>query len=205
MIKKYNLVEKTKEEAINELEKQTGKKIEDFYYKDYEIEIGTILKKKKHTVEAVSKEEVIKFIKDFFNHLAYFSNINIKSEVKEKDEIISVILVSNNNPVLIGKDGKNLNAIQTILRTSLTNQTNQNIKVNVDAANYKNKKLKYLERDIKNIIKEIQNTKESATLDPMNSFERRFVHSIVSEYENLSSESSGAGKERKITIKYEEK
>ncbi len=202
MINKYEVVEKTKEDALEELKIITEKELNELYFSEQEVESGSIIKKKKYKINAVKKEEVIEYIKNYFNHLSYFSNINIKSEVRENEDIISVILVSNNNPVLIGKDGKNLNSIQMMLRTALTNQTGQNIKINIDAANYKNKKLKYLERDIKNIIREIKSTKEDATLDPMNSFERRFVHNLVSEHEDLMSESTGAGKERKITIKY---
>ena len=56
----------------------------------------------------------------------------------------------------------------------------------------------------KKIINEVQSTKITAALDPMNSYERRFVHNLVSEYKNLTTESIGEGRDRRVTIKYKE-
>ena len=58
--------------------------------------------------------------------------------------------------------------------------------------------------DFSKIIKEVKSTKITAALDPMNSYERRFVHNLVSEYKNLTTESIGEGRDRRVTIKYKE-
>ena len=78
------------------------------------------------------------------------------------------------------------------------------IKVNLDISNYKVKKLKNLESDVREIAKDVLNTKLDASLDPMNSYERRYIHSIINEYKNLKTESVGEGQERHIVIKYVE-
>ena len=64
----------------------------------------------------------------------------------------------------------------------------------------------YVSGDItkEQFIKEVQSTKITAALDPMNSYERRFVHNLVSEYKNLTTESIGEGRDRRVTIKYKE-
>lgn len=202
MINKYNVIEKTKEDAENKILEQTETTLENLYVKVNKIETGSLIKKTKYEMEAIKKEDVKNYIKDYFNHLSYFSNIQIKSEIRESEDLYSILLMSNNNPILIGKEGRNLNSIQLLLRNSLQAQTGFNIKVNVDASNYKSKKLKYLERDIKKIIDDVLKTKEDVKLDPMNSYERRFIHNLVSNHENLKSESEGTGKERRVTIKY---
>ena len=65
--------------------------------------------------------------------------------------------------------------------------------------------MKNIEREVKQIAKEVQESKLDASLDPMNSYERRLVHNIINEYPDLSTESFGEGKDRHVVIKYVEK
>ena len=78
------------------------------------------------------------------------------------------------------------------------------IKVNLDASSYKKKKEEYFEREIKKIAKEVLNTKIDVKLDPMNSYNRRIVHNIVSKFKNLETESVGEEPNRYTIIKYKE-
>ena len=55
-------------------------------------------------------------------------NIGIKSEINISDDIIKVLLISENNPILIGSNGKNIEALQTLIRNSVRNQTGLDIK-----------------------------------------------------------------------------
>ena len=87
-----------------------------------------------------------------------------------------MILVSNNNPILIGKEGKNIEALQILLRNTIKNQTGIDIKINVDASNYKKKKEENFEKEIKKVIKEVLESHIEVKLDPMNSYNRRIVH-----------------------------
>ena len=99
------------------------------------------------------------------------------------EDILNVVLVSNNNSILIGKNGKNMTSLQYLLRQAINNDTFLNIKVNIDVANYKAKKINNLEYQVKKIAKEVLNTKIEAKLDPMNSYERRVVHNVVNNFE----------------------
>ena len=97
-----------------------------------------------------------------------------------------------------------MNAIQVILRTIIKRMTNNKVKINIDASNYKAKKIENLENEIKKIIGEILETKVDVKLDPMNSYERMIVHNYVNDYENLKTESIGEEPNRYIVIKYRE-
>lgn len=153
-------------------------------------------------VDAIKKEDVIEYIKEYINQIAKSMQIDINLEIRETDEIFNVVMVSNNNPILIGKEGRTLNSIQLLLRQSITNMTGFNIKINLDASNYRAKKIKYFEYDIKNIVREVQKSKLDIKLDPMNSYQRRIVHSLVSNYENIETESIGEEPNRYVVIKY---
>ena len=66
------------------------------------------------------------------------------------------------------------------------------------------KNQKRLEKLAKTIAKEVQKTKIDVKLDPMNSYERRIIHTVLSEYKNISTESVGEEPNRAIVIKYVE-
>jgi len=159
----------------------------------------------KYNIEVVKKEEVKKFINDYLTKVTEEMGVSTKIEITEEDDVFTVKMFSNNNSILIGKDGKTLSSLQYLLRQTLSNQIKFNIKVNLDASNYKEKKEKYFEKDIKNIISDVMVNKDEIKLDPMNSYKRRIVHKIASEYYNIETESFGEEPERYIIIRYVDK
>lgn len=195
---------KTKEEALEIILNKTGLSQDDFFLKSEFIE-GKLFKSSKYIVSALKKDDVKKYISEYIKNLSNLLNIDITSEVLYNGESFNVTLVSDNNSILIGKEGKTLNAIQVILRQAIKQQAGISLKVSVDVGNYKLKKIKNIEREVKQIAKEVQQSKLDATLDPMNSYERRLVHNIINEYPNLETESFGEGKDRHVVIRYVEK
>lgn len=164
--------------------------------------INNIDNEEKYTIEVVKKEDIIEYIKSYLKNICKKMNLDLNLEIREEENIFSVTMVSNNNPILIGKDGKNLNSIQQLLRQSLKNITGIDIKVNLDASNYKAKRVKNFEYQIKNIVREVQKTKVDTKLDPMNSYQRRIVHSLLSDFSNVTTESVGEEPNRCVVIKY---
>lgn len=203
MLTLYKYEGKTKEEILEKCLNELNLKEEELFIKESETE-AKLFKSKKYILEAIPKSGVIKYIKEYLNEIDKSFNIEIKSEVNEKENIIKANLVSNNNPILIGKDGKNIEALQSLIRNSIRNQIGMDIKVNLDASNYKKKKEEFFEREIKKIAKDVLNTHIDVKLDPMNSYNRRIVHNIVSKFKNLKTESVGEEPNRYTIIKYEE-
>ena len=158
-----------------------------------------------YKMEVVKKVDVKEYIKSFLTEITNKMGLDTKFEINEEDEVFSVKMFSNNNPILIGKDGRTLTSLQTLLRQSISNKIKYNIKINLDASNYKVKKEKFFEKDIKNIINDVIKSKDEIKLDPMNSYKRRIVHSIASEYYNIETESFGEEPERYVVIRYVEK
>lgn len=203
MITSYKYEGKNNEELLIDALTELKVTRDDVYFKQT-TEEGKLFKAKKYIIEIIKKDDVINYIKKYINEFANKFGVKINSEVRESDGIINVMLVTENNALLIGKDGKNIDAIQILLRQAVCNQTNQNIKVLVDISGYKNKKNKNLEFEIKKICKEVLNTKVEVKLDPMNSYQRRIVHTVVSEFPNLKSESIGEAPNRYTVISYKE-
>lgn len=204
MIEKYKFSGKSLDEALNNCLEKLNCKENNIYYVEKETE-AKLFKSKKVEIEVIKKDDVINYLKNFIETFAKYMNLEINYEIKEEENYFNILLVSDNNALLIGKDGKNLNALQIILRQSIKNIGDYNIKVSLDASNYRAKKINNLEREIKKIAREVLKTKIDAKLDPMNSYQRRIIHKLIGEYENLETESIGETPNRYIVIKYIEK
>ena len=166
--------------------------------KEYE-EKGT------YHMEVVKKEDVKVYIREFLTKVTAEMGVSAKIEINEEDDVFSAKMFSDNNSILIGKDGRTLQSLQVLLRQTLSNQIKFNVKVNLDASNYKVKRERFFEKDIKNIINDVMKSKDEVKLDPMNSYKRRIVHSVASEYYNIETESFGEEPERYVVIRYVEK
>jgi len=159
----------------------------------------------KYIMEVVKKDNVKEYIKNYLEKITTEMGLETKFEINEDENVFSVKMFSNNNPILIGKEGRTLTSLQALIRQSISNQIKFNIKVNLDASNYKVKQERFFEKDIKNIINDVMKSKDEVKLDPMNSYNRRIVHSIASEYYNIETESFGEEPERYVVIRYVEK
>lgn len=204
MLEIINEEAKTEEEAVSKILSNLNCNREDVYLKTEFVE-GKLFKGSKYIVSAIKKEEITKMIDKTITELGNLMNIKIDSEVLLKEDVYNITLVSDNNSILIGKDGKTLNSIQTIIRQAIKNKINLGIKINLDVANYKLKRMRNIEREVRTIAEEVSKSKLDASLDPMNSYERRLVHSMIDEFKNLTTESVGEGRERHVIIKYVEK
>ena len=159
----------------------------------------------KYVMEVVKKEDIKNFIREYLEKVTTEMGLDTKIEINEAEDVFSVKMFSNNNPILIGKDGRTLTSLQNLIRQTLSNQIKFNVKVNLDASNYRQKKERFFEKDLKNIINDVMRTKDEIKLDPMNSYKRRIVHSIASEYYNIETESFGEEPNRYVVIRYVEK
>ena len=203
MLKLSNYEGKTEEQALEKCVAATNLKREDFIYKVDHIE-GKLFKSDKYIISVLTKEEIVNYIKEFFTEIGKLSNIEINTEVEIEDDYFNINLVSNNNSILIGKDGKTLTALQIVLRQVFRNQIGLPAKINLDISNYRLDKLKRVDKEIENIIKEVISTKMDIYLDPMNAYERRYIHNLVNSHNFVKTESVGEGTERRIVIKYDE-
>ena len=194
---------KTEDEALQNALDDLKCNKEDLYIKSEFIE-GKLFKGSKYIYHVITKHDIEIYIKEFLKKIGALMGITVDMEITDIEGIFNITLVSDNNAILIGKDGKTLNAMQTLVRQSVRSGSGMNIKINLDVSNYKLKKMKNIERLVRQIAKEVKETKLNVSLEPMNSYERRLVHTIIGEYPELETESTGEGKDRHVTIKYKE-
>lgn len=190
---------KTREDAIKKCLEDLNTTEDQLYIKEKETE-GGLFKSKKVVIDVITHDQVLEYVRNYIKELSENMQLEINSEVNYHDDTIKVTLASDNNAILIGKDGRTLNSIQTLLRQSVNTNTGCNVRIQVDASGYKAKKEHYLEHDVREIARQVSKTGVEAKLDPMNSYDRRIVHNVVGDFEDLTSESFGEEPARYVVI-----
>lgn len=191
---------KNEEELILEALKELNVKEDEMLYNIKEETAG-LLKKKKLTLNVVLKTDIIEYSKKFLKDIVNSMGLELNIETKRTENAISIRLYSNNNSLLIGKNGKTLQSLQTILRQSLYVKTKMHINVILDVENYKEKQHKNIEFLAKKLAKEVRQTKIEIKMDRMNSYERRLVHEILKDFKGIKTESEGEEPNRYVVIK----
>jgi spoIIIJ-associated protein len=203
-MEKHNYSGKTKEEAI-QLAKEDLQEVEDnLFIKEVGESKGGLFKSKKVEIEVVEKREVVRYIKEYLIQILKSMGFNVNIEVKNKEEVPKYIIFSDNDALLIGKNGKNLKALSMIVSQHLNTELGRNYKFTLDVNEYKEKREKSLERLAKNVAREVRTTKVPVKLDSMNSYERRIIHNILTNFKGVYTESEGEEPNRCVVVKPKE-
>lgn len=168
------------------------------------IEEKNSLLKKSVKIEVINYNDIIDYLKEIINEITKLMGLNVNLEIRRREENITIKIFSDHNAVLIGKNGYTIQALQTIVRQIIYNQLKQNLSIILDVENYKEKKIKNIEYLAKQTAREVAKTKVEAKLDSMNSYERRVVHSILSDNKYVYTESIGEEPNRCVVIKPKE-
>ncbi len=194
---------KTKEEAKAKALESLKITEEEAYIKEEEIK-GKLFKATTYKCSVIKYSDIADFIKNKLNELLNNMNLEVKFETNVRNEQINIKMYSDNNSILIGRNGQTLMAIQTILRQIVHNEIGIYPYILLDVENYKEKKISQLERNAKKIAHEVQKTKIDVSLDNMNSYERRIIHNALANIKNISTSSEGEEPNRHIVIRYKE-
>jgi spoIIIJ-associated protein len=199
-MEKYTYVGKTEEEALEEAYKELNVSREDIMFNTKEQK-GGIFKSKKVEVEVIKKSDIHNFIKETLLKITKDMGFDVNAEVKVRDDILNITLFSDKNNLLIGRDGKNMAALTTVVRQIVFNELGYYYKFNLDVGEYKLKQQKNLERMAHRLAREVAKTKVEVKLDPMNSYERRIIHNTLNDDRYVYTESFGEEPNRYVVIK----
>ena len=201
-MQKYIYEAKTYEDAVEKALQELKVAEENLIIKVLE-EKNTLLKKFVK-IEVINYNDIINYTKEIINEITKLMGLTVNLEVRRRDENITIKIFSDHNAVLIGKNGYTIQALQTIVRQIIYNEIEKNISIILDVENYKEKKIKNIESLAKKTAREVAKTKVEAKLDSMNSYERRIVHSILSDDKYVYTESIGEEPNRCVVIKPKE-
>lgn len=159
------------------------------------------------TINAYCLDDIKEFL---FNYLgAFFSEVDpngieIEISINKTEESFTVLLNSDYNAAYIGKNGARLKAINEVAKAAILNTFKHHYSVLVDINNYKKHRYSRVVYAAKQAAKQVQQTKVSASLDPMPNDERKAIHKALQNWHNLSTQSEGVGDQRHIVLSYVE-
>jgi len=145
-----------------------------------------------------SLEKIKKTIIDFFKKMTF--NVEVEF-LPETEETLSVNIKMEDPQILIGEGGQTLLEIQGLLKAMLRRKTPEIFYIDLDINEYKKKKREYLKEMARTFADEVAITKKEKELAPMPAYERRIIHLEISKREDVITESSGEGDERKVVIR----
>ena len=153
-------------------------------------------------IEAYCLNDVKEFLFDYLGNFFTNANIECSVEIFQKDDSFTIILDAENNAVLIGKNGKTLQAINTVVKSAVNSEFKRKFKILVDINNYKQERYSKLKSMAIRIAKNVSRTKVDASLDPMSNDERKVIHQALANFKHIKTESEGEGLNRHLVIKY---
>lgn len=152
---------------------------------------------KKHNENIQETEKAEQDIKEFLDN---FLTKETKYEVKINNFDIYVDMNGENLNYLIGYRGETINAIQTILTAIANKKSTQKIRVYLDIAGYREKRIKTLEDLAEKLARTVERTKKSVTLEPMTAYERKIIHTKLQNNSKVKTFSKGEEPYRKVVI-----
>jgi len=192
-------IAKTLEEALAAATAETGLSEKDLIYTSTEKN-GLFSKKVIVTVYDLS--DVITYAEDYL--LGVTDNLEIESSVKSSldDDVIRITIDSTHNPILIGKNGKTLQALNELVKLAVSNHFRKRFRVLLDINGYKDNKYDRLGRIARKTAHQVQKDKQTYTFEAMPSDERRAIHNACSGMPHIRTESVGEGNHRQVQIIY---
>lgn len=150
--------------------------------------------RKKFNLEDVVRE----FLMNVFNAMNMEVEIMISRD--ESGKLIDVELKGNDMGVLIGKRGQTLDSLQYLTNLAVNKQSSEYIKVKLDTEDYRKRRKETLENLAKNIAFKVKRKRRPVSLEPMNPFERRIIHSALQNDTYVSTHSEGEEPYRHVVV-----
>ena len=141
-------------------------------------------------------------VRDFLTQVfdAMDLTVDISVEVEEDNHTVNVELKGDEMGVLIGKRGQTLDSLQYLTSLALNRHTDEYVKVKLDTEDYRKRRKETLENLAKNIAYKVKRTKRPVSLEPMNPFERRVIHSTLQNDKYVSTHSEGEEPHRHVVV-----
>lgn len=168
------------------------------------------INKKPAVIMARRKETVVDKTEVYLDALFKAMNIDTVVDIQynEEDRNMNINLTGQEMGILIGKRGQTLDALQYLISLFVNKESENYIRVKLDTENYRARRKETLEQLAKNIAIKVKRYKKSMSLEPMNPYERRIIHSALQNDKYVTTRSEGDEPNRYIIVelkKYDKK
>ena len=153
-------------------------------------------------IRAAAKCSVTDNAKNFLNQVFDAMNMTVAVQIEydEENHFMNIDLSGDEMGVLIGKRGQTLDSLQYLVSLVVNKDAESYIKVMVDTENYRQRRKETLENLAKNIAYKVKRTKRPVSLEPMNPYERRVIHSALQNDKYVTTHSEGEEPFRRVVV-----
>lgn len=148
------------------------------------------------------EEKLIQFIKEVVSKMGYESDVEIMFREERK---VGIKLTSDNSSILIGRKGKNLDALQLLANVYAGHLGHEEVRVILDTENYRVRREENLVHLAYTTADKVRSNKTSILLEPMNPFERRLIHTTLNDIPDIETKSEGDGLYKQVRVFYKGK
>lgn len=160
------------------------------------------IKSKPAIIKARKKNDTVDNIREFLENVFSAMNMEVTIDIKkaEDDKVYEVELSGKEMGLLIGKRGQTLDSLQYLTNLAVNKHSDGYIKVKLDTEDYRQRRKDTLENLAKNIAYKVKRTKRPVSLEPMNPFERRVIHSALQGDRYVETHSEGEEPFRHVVV-----
>lgn len=152
-------------------------------------------------VEKLSVDEIAKgFLRDVFG--AMNMEVAVDVQYEEESGTMNIDLAGEEMGILIGKRGQTLDSLQYLVSLVVNKESDEYIRVKVDTEDYRARRKETLENLAKNIAYKVKKTRRAVSLEPMNPYERRIIHSALQNDKYIATHSEGDEPFRRVVVTY---
>ena len=155
---------------------------------------AVIRAKKKETIE----DKAVTFLSDVFGAMGL--GVQLETSYSEKEKELSINMSGDDMGILIGKRGQTLDSLQYLVSLVINKENEDYIRIKLDTENYRERRKETLETLAKNIAYKVKRTRHSVSLEPMNPYERRIIHSALQNDKFVVTRSEGEEPFRHVVI-----
>ena len=158
--------------------------------------------KKPAIIRVKKKFNLVDYTNDFLSDVFKAMGIDVKSEITydEESRNMDILFTGDEVGILIGKRGQTLDSLQYIISLVVNKESDAYVRVKVDTENYRERRKETLETLAKNIAYKVKRTRRSVSLEPMNPYERRIIHSALQNDKYVETHSEGEEPYRKVVV-----
>lgn len=143
------------------------------------------------------EEKLLEFVRTVVEHMGY----NCKTSILFREELkLGIRIESSSAAILIGKKGKNLDAIQLLANVYAGKLGREDLRVIIDSENYRIRREESIVRMAYETAERVRQSRNSVLLEPMNPFERRIVHTTLNDIVDIETKSEGEGLYKQVRV-----
>ncbi|MBP5602535.1 MAG: protein jag, partial [Treponema sp.] len=164
---------------------------------------GSVPKESKLIADPLPKDEFEKKLIEFVTEMIQKMGYEVTVEVMfREDHKIGIRLISDHSSILIGRKGKNLDALQLLSNVYAGRLGHEDVRVILDTENYRIRREESLVRLAYTTADKVRTQRNSILLEPMNPFERRLIHTTLNDIPDVETKSEGDGLYKQVRVIY---